>query len=240
MKAFNETLDDLQNGCYIIQRTDGFKFGIDAVLLADFAKDSKGRAIDLCTGTGIVPILLSVKSNVSHIDAVEIQEDIADMAKRSVEYNNLDTLIHIKCMDLKNAAAEYGKAVFETVTVNPPYMKHGAGLVNDNDIKLISRHEVKCTLEDVISASSELLMPCGKLYMVHRPSRLVDIISVMRRFRIEPKVMRFVSPRKGVEPNLVLIKGIKDAKSELKLLPELYVYDEDGRYSKEIDEIYGR
>lgn len=240
MKEFNETLDDLQNGYYLIQRDDGFKFGVDAVLLADFAKNARGRAIDLCTGTGIVPILLAAKSKLKEIDAIEIQEEIADMAKRSVEYNELEKLIHIKCGDLNDAVSFYGKAVFDAVTVNPPYMKAGAGLVNDGDIKLISRHEVKCTLEEVIRVSSELLKPCGKIYMVHRPSRLPDIICCMRKFGIEPKVMRLVAPRMGKEANLVLIHGMKNAKSELKLLPTLYVYGENGEYSKEIDEIYGR
>ncbi len=240
MKEFNETLDDLQNGYHIIQRNDGFKFGIDAVLLADFAKGATGRGIDLCTGTGIIPILLAAKSKLARIDAVEIQEEIADMAKRSVSYNKLDSLIHIKCGDLNDAVSVYGKAVFDAVTVNPPYMKAGAGLVNEGDLKLISRHEIKCTLDDVIRISSELLKPHGKLYMVHRPSRLVDIISCMRKYGIEPKVMRLVSPKAGKDSNLVLVHGIKNAKSELKVLPTLYVYDENGGYSKEIDEIYGR
>lgn len=240
MKEYNETLDDLQNGYYIIQRSDGFKFGVDAVLLADFAKDAVGRAIDLCTGTGIVPILLAAKSRLKSIDAVEIQKEIADMAKRSVEYNGLEERIHIACADLNDAVARYGKAVFDAVTVNPPYMKVGSGLMNEDDLKLISRHEVKCTLEDVIRVSAELLKPMGKMYMIHRPSRLADIICCMRKYGIEPKVMRLVSPYLGKEANLVLIHGIKNAKSELKLLPTLYVYDKNGGYSKEIDEIYGR
>ena len=145
-----ETLDDLQNGYRIIQRRDGFRFGIDAVLLSDFAKKAKGRAIDLCTGTGIIPILLAAKSELDFIDAVEIQPEMAEMAERSVKYNGLDSRIHIRCADLKDAPEIYGKSCFETVTVNPPYMKSGSGLVNDDSMKLISRHEVKCTLDDVV------------------------------------------------------------------------------------------
>jgi tRNA1Val (adenine37-N6)-methyltransferase len=236
----NETLDDLQNGYYIIQRNDGFKFGIDAVLLSDFARDCTGRVMDLCTGTGIIPLLLAAKSSAERIDAVELQSEIADMAKRSVKYNKLDDRLCVRCADLKDAPAIYGKSSFNAVTVNPPYMKNGTGLMNDGDMKTISRHEVKCTLDDVIRVSSELLKPHGKFYMVHRPSRLTDIFCAMREYKIEPKRIRFVSPRIGKEPNLVLVHGVKNAKSDLKLLPQLYVYKEDGGYSKEIDEIYGR
>lgn len=235
-----ETLDDLQNGYRIIQRRDGFRFGIDAVLLADFAKKGKGRAIDLCTGTGIIPILLAAKSEMKLIDAVEIQPEMAEMAQRSVEYNALRGRIHIRCADLKEAPEIYGKSCFETVTVNPPYMKTGSGIVNADDMKLISRHEVKCTLDDVVRVSSDLLKTNGSMFMVHRPSRLAEIFVVMRKYRIEPKIIRMVAPKMGKEPNMVLICGIKNAKSDIKFLPQLYVYDENGEYSKEIDEIYGR
>lgn len=237
---FTEILDDLQNGFYIYQRSDGFKFGIDAVLLSDFAKSASGRVIDLCTGTGIVPILLAAKSRAERIDAIEIQSEIAGMAERSVEYNNLGDRIHIKCADLKDAPAIFGKGQYNCVTVNPPYMKTGTGFINAGDMKTISRHEVCCTLDDVIKTASELLKPHGKLFMVHRPSRLADIFCTMRKYKIEPKLIRLVAPKKGKEPNLVLVHGVKNAKSDLKLLPELVVYNEDGSYSKEIDEIYGR
>lgn len=236
----NEVLDDLQNGYYIIQRSDGFKFGIDAVLLADFAKESKGLAMDLCTGTGIVPLLLAAKSGIRHIDAVEIQPQIAEMAQRSVAYNKLNHLIDVRCMDLLDAPEFFGKGVYDTVTVNPPYMKAGSGLVSDGDTKTISRHEVKCSLEEVVRTAAVLLKPHGRLYMVHRPARLVDIFSAMRKYRLEPKIMRPVMPKPGKEMNLVLICGIKCANSELRTLPPLYVYDSAGNYSKEIDEIYGR
>ncbi len=240
MMEFNETLDDLQNGYYIIQKADGFRFGIDAVLLSDFAKSASGKVMDLCTGTGILPLLLSAKSNATHIDAVEIQPEIADMAMRSVKYNGLEDKISIKCLDLKDAAKMYSKSVYDTVTVNPPYMRTGSGLLNETDGKTISRHEIKCTLEDVIKTASELLKPHGKFFMVHRPSRLADIFSLMREYKLEPKLMRLVAPTEGKEANLVLISGIKCAKSDLKIMPTLFVYGKNSEYTKEIDEIYGR
>lgn len=236
----NESLDDLQNGYYIIQSNDGFKFGVDAVLLADFAKCRAKRAMDLCTGTGIVPILIAAKTEIQRIDAVEIQPDIADMASRSVSYNGLEERIHIKNADLKQASAIYGKGSFDMLTVNPPYMKSGSGLLNSGDSRTLSRHEISCTLDDVIRVSSELLMPQGKFFMVHRPSRLADIFCTMRKYSIEPKKMRLVAPREGKEMNLVLIYGLKNGNPELKVMPPLYIYGSDGNYSKEIDDIYGR
>lgn len=233
-------LDDLQNGYHIYQRTDGFKFGIDAVLLADFAKAKARRAMDLCTGTGIVPILLAAKTDIEHIDAVEIQHDMAELAKRSVGYNGLEKRISVLEGDLKDAPETFGRGVYDMVTVNPPYMKAGGGIVNAADMKTLSRHETACTLSDVVRVSAELLRPHGKLFMVHRPSRLADVFWEMRRYGIEPKLMRTVQPRPDREMNLVLICGIKGARPELKVLPPLVVYNADGSYTKEIDEIYGR
>lgn len=236
----NELLDDLQNGYYIIQRNDGFKFGVDAVLLADFAKCRAKKAMDLCTGTGIVPILLAAKTKIEHIDALEIQPEFVEMASRSVVYNNLQERIFIHEGDLKNAAKQFGKSCYDLVTVNPPYMKAGSGEVNAGDSKTIARHEVMCSLEDVIKAASDLLQPQGKFFMVHRPSRLVDIFCCMRQYKLEPKKIRFVAPKPGKEPNMVLIYGLKFGNAELHTMPTLYVYDNTGNYSKEIDEIYGR
>ena len=236
----NETLDDLNNGYYIIQKNNAFRFGIDAVLLSDFAKSVTGKVIDLCTGTGIVPLLLEKKSTAEIIEAIEIQPEIADMAQRSVSFNSLDKKINIRCADLKDAPDMYGKCTFDAVTVNPPYMRTGSGILNEADTKTISRHEIKCTLEDVIRVSASLLKQHGKLYMVHRPSRLADIFYLMRQYKLEPKIMRMVAPCKGKDPNLVLICAIKSAKSDLKTMPTLYVYDENGNYTKEIDVIYGR
>ncbi len=236
-----EALDDLQNGCFIIQKTDGFKFGMDAVLLADFAKGMRAkRCMDLCTGSGIVPLLLSVKTKTEHIDALEIQTDIADMARRSAEYNSLSERVVIAQGDLKNAADIYGKRVFDAVTCNPPYMKCGTAVVNEADTKMVSRHEVMCTLDDVMSAAADLLKVGGRLYMVHRPSRLADIFVSMRNFRIEPKRMRLVAPSADKAPNLVLIEGIFLGGAELRCEPTLYIFDENGVETEELRKIYGK
>ena len=240
MMEINETLDDLQNGYFIIQNNNGFKFGIDAVILSDFAKEVSGRVIDLCTGTGIIPLLLAAKSQAELIDAIELQKSVADMAERSVRYNGLEDRIHIKCADICEAQSLYGKGVFDAVTVNPPFMKKVTGLLNCLDAKTVSRHEITCTLEDVIRVSSELLKPLGKFFMVHRPARLTDILYLMRKYKTEPKTIRLIAPEAGKEPNLVLVKGIRGAKCELKMMPTLYVYESNGSYTKEIDAIYGR
>lgn len=237
----DECLDDLQNGLFIIQKQNGFKFGIDAVLLADFAKEAQSEnTLDLCTGTGIVPILLSAKTKTQNIYGIEIQEEIAEMAHRSVQYNNLENRVHITCGDLKNADEIYGKSRFDKITCNPPYMKHGAGLQNNIGTKSLSRHEVLCTLDDVIKTSSELLIPNGRFFMIHRPLRLADIMCTMRRYKIEPKKLRFIHPSPEKAPNLLLVEGMKNGGEELKILPPLYVYDSNGKYSEEINRIYGR
>lgn len=236
-----ESLDDLQNGYYIIQKNDGFKFGVDAVLLADFAKEAKSKnTLDLCTGTGIVPLLLARKTNTENICGLEIQHDIADMAKRSVEYNKLTDRVHITEGDLKDAENIYGRGTFDKITVNPPYMKSGAGLINDADTKTISRHEVMCSLDDVIRISSKLLISKSRFFMVHRPARMADIICTMRKYNLEPKRIRFVHPTAGKAANLILIEGMKDGGGELKMMPPLYVHKDDGTYTEEIDRIYER
>ena len=239
----NECIDDLQcGGLMLIQSNAGFKFGIDAVLLSDFAKDAPSkRTIDLCTGTGIIAVLLSAKTKTPRIDALELQAEVCDMARRSVEYNGIGDRVFIRQGDLRDAAKIYGKSCFDKVTVNPPYMKAGAGLVNDGArAKMISRHEVCCTLEDVISASAALLRPKGHFFMVHRPSRLADIFCLMRQYKIEPKRLRLVHPSAGKAANLLLVEGVRLGGSELKLDEPLYVYNEDGTYTDEIDRIYGR
>lgn len=231
----------MQNGLFVIQREDCFKFGIDAVLLADFAKNMRAeRCMDLCTGSGIVPLLLSVKTKTPRIDALEIQADIADMADRSVSMNGLNERIFVRCGDLKDAAKIYGKRTFDAVTCNPPYMKSGAALKNEIDAKLIARHEVMCGIDDVISAAADLLKVGARLYMVHRPSRLADIFCSMRKFKIEPKRMRMVAPSAGKAPNLVLIEGAFCGGSELKVEPTLIVFDENGNETVEIKQIYNR
>lgn len=237
----DEILDDLQNGLMIIQKKNGFKFGIDAVLLSDFAKNSASkRTLDLCTGTGIIPLLLSAKTTTPNIFGLEIQEIMADVAKRSVLYNKLDDRIEIIKGDLKDAFSIFEKSSFDKITCNPPYMKINGAVVNETDTLSIARHEIMCSLQDVISVSAGLLKAKGRFYMIHRPSRLADIMYLMRYYKIEPKKIRMVAPYIGKEPNLVLIEGIKCGGAELKILPTLYVYNQNGQYSKEIDEIYGR
>lgn len=237
----DECLDDLQNGLFIIQKQNGFKFGIDAVLLSDFAKDTRSKnTLDLCTGTGIVPLLLSVKTDTPRICGLEIQSEIAQMAKRSVEYNKIGKRVEIVEGDLKNAVEIYGRCSFDKITCNPPYMKKGTAVRNEIDTKSISRHEVMCTLDDIMRVSRELLVSKGRFFMIHRPSRLADILCAMRKYRVEPKRIRFIHPEVNKAPNLVLVEGMKDGGEELKFLPPLYVYNEDGTYTEEIDIIYGR
>lgn len=237
----DECLDDLQNGLFIIQKQNGFKFGVDAVLLSDFAKDARSaNTLDLCSGTGIVPLLLAAKTKTKNIYGLEIQTDVAEMAQRSVEYNDLGERVYITQGDLKNAPEIYGKGRFDKITCNPPYMKCGRGAQNDTDTMSVSRHEVLCTLDDILRVSAQLLVPKGRIFMVHRPMRLADIMCTMRKYRIEPKRLRFVHPSYNKAPNMLLVEGMLQGGDELKLMPPLYVYNEDGTYSEEINKIYGR
>ncbi len=239
-----ERVDDLQlNGLRLIQNPKGFCFGIDAVLLSDFAKFSikkNSRVLDLCTGNGIVPVLLSAKTEASHIDGIEIQSEVAEMAVRSVKLNALGEKISVTHGDLKNAADIFGKSVFDNITCNPPYKENHGGLKNSVDTLTVARHEIFCTLGDIISAAADLLKPSGKLTLIHRPERLVDIICLMRAARIEPKRLRFVHPSAGKTATMILIEGTKHGKPKLLLSPPLYVHDENGNYTEEINRIYGR
>ena len=234
-----ERIDDLQlKGLKLIQDTNGFCFGIDAVLLANFAKVKKDANVaDLGTGTGIIPILIAGKSKAKKIVGVEIQEEVYEMATRSVKLNNLEDRVEIVNADIKTIDKVLEVHGYHVVTSNPPYM-HMYGIKNPNDKKAISRHVVKCNLEDVIRAASRLVMPRGKFFMIHRPTRLVDIIELGRKYRLEPKVVQFVHPRANKAPNLLLVEFMKDGKPELKILDPLYVYGEDGNYTKEINDIY--
>lgn len=234
-----ERIDDLQlKGLKLIQDTNGFCFGIDAVLLANFVKVKKDANVaDLGTGTGIIPILIAGKSKAKKIVGVEIQEEVYEMATRSVKLNNLEDRVEIVNADIKTIDKVLEVHGYHVVTSNPPYM-HMDGIKNPNDKKAISRHEVKCNLEDVIRAASRLVMPRGKFFMIHRPTRLVDIIELGRKYRLEPKVVQFVHPRANKAPNLLLVEFMKDGKPELKILDPLYVYGEDGNYTKEINDIY--
>ena len=237
----NERLDDLQrNGLQIIQKTDGFCFGMDAVLLSGFAAVKPGeRALDLGTGTGIIPLLLSAKTEGEHFSALEIQDEIARMAERSVKLNHLENKIEIVHGDIKEASRIFGAASFDVVTTNPPYMTAQHGLTNLHEAKTIARHEVLCNLEDIIRESARLLVPGGRFYMVHRPFRLAEIISLMVQYRIEPKRMRLVYPYVDREPNMVLIEGLRGGKSRMTVEKPLIVYKEPGKYTDEIYDVYG-
>lgn len=201
----NERLDDLQrNGLQIIQKTDGFCFGMDAVLLSGFAAVKPGeRALDLGTGTGIIPLLLSAKTQGEHFSALEIQDEIAEMAERSVKLNHLEEKIEIVHGDIKEASRIFGAASFDVVTTNPPYMNDAHGLKNPTEVKAISRHEVLCTLEDVVREGAKVLKPGGRMYMVHRPHRLIEILGTMKQYKLEPKRMKMVHPFKDKDANMV-------------------------------------
>ncbi|ROR21346.1 tRNA1(Val) A37 N6-methylase TrmN6 [Mobilisporobacter senegalensis] len=237
----NERIDDLHRNHYkIIQNTKKFCFGMDAVLLSGFARVKEGEtALDLGTGTGIIPILLEAKTKGKHFSALEIQEESAFMAKRSVELNNLQDKIDIIIGDIKEASKIFGAASFDVITTNPPYMTDNHGLVNPNKEKAIARHELLCSLEDVIRESSKILKTNGRFYMVHRPFRLAEIIVIMEKYKLEPKHMCFVHPYINKEPNMVLIEAMKGAKPRVTIDAPLIVYKEPGVYTDEIYDIYG-
>lgn len=237
----NERLDDLQrNGLKIIQKTDGFCFGMDAVLLSGFAQVKRGEhVLDLGTGTGIIPLLLSAKTEGEHFTALEIQEEIAKMAARSVSLNHLEEKIEVVNGDIKEAGKLFGAASFDVVTTNPPYMNDAHGLKNPTEVKAISRHEVLCTLEDVIREGSRVLKPGGRMYMVHRPHRLIEIITVMKQYKLEPKRMKMVHPFHDKEANMVLIEAVRGGGSWLRMEAPIIVYKEPGVYTDEIYDIYG-
>ena len=236
-----ERIDELQrNGYQIIQNENGFCFGMDAVLLSGFAKVKRGEnALDLGTGTGIIPILLVAKTEGSHFTGLEIQETSADMAQRSVCLNDLNEKVEIIRGDIKEATDLFGKASFDVVTSNPPYMTGQHGLVNPDMPKAVARHEILCTLEDVIGQASALLKENGRFYMVHRPFRLAEIMVTMSRYRLEPKRMKLVYPFVDKEPNMVLIEGLKGGRPRVTVEKPLIVYEKPRVYTSEIYDIYG-
>lgn len=236
-----ERLDELQrNGYKIIQDPKRFCFGMDAVLLSGFAKVKRGEEVlDLGTGTGIIPILLEAKTEGQHFTGLEIQPESADMAARSVAYNHLEDRVSIVTGDIKDATNIFGASSFDVVTCNPPYMTDQHGIKNDGDAKTIARHEVLCNLEDVVSQTAKLLRSGGRCYFVHRPFRLVEILSTMSRYKVEPKRMQLVYPYVDKEPNMVLIEGMRDGKSRITVEKPLIVYQSPGVYMPEIYDIYG-
>ena len=236
-----ERIDELQrNGYRIIQNPERFCFGMDAVLLSGFARAKKQeRCLDLGCGNGIIPILMEAKTEGKHFTGLEIQPESADMAKRSVALNGLQDRSDIVEGDIKDASKIFGASSFHVVTTNPPYMTAQHGLTNVYEAKTIARHEVLCNLEDIIRESARLLMPGGRFYMVHRPFRLAEIISLMVQYRMEPKRMRLVYPYVDREPNMVLIEGLRGGKSRMTVEKPLIVYKEPGKYTDEIYDVYG-
>ncbi|MCF0149691.1 MAG: tRNA1(Val) (adenine(37)-N6)-methyltransferase [Clostridium sp.] len=238
----DESIDDLQlDNLYLIQKKQGFRFGVDAVLLSNFASvKNKHKVVDLCTGTGIIPFLIQGKYKPKEIVGIEIQEDMVEMANRSSKYNELENTVKFINADLKNLELLKTLGKFDVLTVNPPYKLNNSGIINPHDKLAIARHEILCNLEDVIIAARQLLKDNGRIYMVHRPERLIDIFELMRKHRIEPKRVQMIQPNINKAPNIVLVEGQRDGGAYLKWETPIYVYNEDGTYTKEINRIYGR
>lgn len=236
-----ERVDELQrNGYQIIQNPQKFCFGMDAVLLSGFARVKKAEEVlDIGTGTGIIPILLEAKTDGRHFTGLEIQPESADMARRSVALNHLEEKIEIVTGDICKADQLFKPASLDVITTNPPYMIGKHGLSCDTDAKAIARHEVCCTLEDILMQSARMLKPGGRFYMVHRPFRLAEIMSRMVEYRLEPKRMKLVYPYVDREPNMVLIEGVRGGNSRITVEKPLIVYKEPGVYTDEILELYG-
>ena len=237
----DERIDDLQrNGYRIIQKKKGFCFGMDSVLLSGFAQVKEGEvAVDLGTGTGIIPILLEAKTKGKHFTGLEIQKEVAEMAERSVRLNHLEDRVDIVRGDIKEASRLFGKASFDVVTSNPPYMNDNHGLKNPDLPKAIARHEVFCTLDDVCREASLLLRSGGRFYMVHRPHRLAEIITALKTYRLEPKRMKLVHPFADKDANMVLIEAVLGGRSMMKVEAPVIVYQKPGVYTQEIYDIYG-
>lgn len=237
----NERIDDLQlNNLKIIQNKDGFCFGIDAVLLSDFAKDIRNNSmvLDLGTGTGIIGILLCAKTKLYKIYGIDIQENVCNMALRSIKLNNLEDKFKIINTNIKDLINTFKENSFDAIVSNPPYKKDNSGLKNESETKLISRHEITASLEDFISISSKLLKNNGSIYMVHRPERLSDLFYLLKKYNLEPKKLRMVQSYQESKPKLVLVKATKNAKSFLNIKEPLIIYNKDGSYTDEIFKIY--
>lgn len=238
----DERIDDLQcKGYQLIQKPKGFCFGIDAVLLSGFAKVKRGQnVLDLCSGSGVIPVLLAAKTEGASFTGLELQEAYADMASRSVVLNHLEEKVNIVCGDVKDVKKLFSPASFPVVTVNPPYMTEHHGLTNLYEPKTIARHEVALSLEDVIAAASYVMPVNGSFFMIHKPFRLAEIFRLMKQYHIEPKRMRLVHPFIDKEPTMVMVEGLKGAKERITIESPLIVYKEQGVYSDEVLEIYGK
>ncbi len=238
----NERIDDLEcNGFCIIQDPSFFCFGMDAVLLSDFVTvKNRAKVVDLCTGNGIIPLLLTAKNKGEHVTGLEIQSHMADMAKRSVVLNESEKRIDIINGDVKNVRNLFKRESVDTVTCNPPYIVDGKGLKNPDEPVNIARHEILLSLEDVIEAAAYLLKPMGNFAMVHKPFRLAEIMSLMAKYRLEPKRLRMIQSDYEAEPSMVLIEASHYGKAHLKVYPALNVYDKERNYTKELLKIYGK
>ena len=239
----NEKIEDLQfENLKIIQNKKGFCFGIDSILLSDFAKKIKkdSNILDLGTGNGIISILLCEKILLKKIIGIEIQKEVFELAKKNIKLNKLENKFEIINENILNLNNIFEKNTFDAIVTNPPYKKKNTGIKNEKETKIIARHETTATLEDFIKISKDLLKDKGEFYMVHRPDRLVDILNIMRNYKIEPKILRFVYSNVNSEPKLILIKGIKNAKPFLKIEKNLYIYNENGEYTDEIKKIYNK
>ena len=236
-----ERIDDLQrNGYGIIQNPDKFCFGMDAVLLSGYATAKAGdKVLDLGCGNGIIPILIAAKTEAKSITGLEIQSECANMARRSTTMNKLDDRVHIIEGDIKEAGDHFDAASFDVITCNPPYMINQHGLKNPEEPKAIARHEILCSLDDVIMAAKKLLRPNGKFYMIHRPFRLTEIMIKLSECGLEPKKMKLVYPYVDHEPTMVLIEAVKGGKSGIKVEKPLIIYKDQGKYTDEIYDIYG-
>ena len=235
-----ERIDDLQrNGLRIIQKPDRFCFGMDAVLLSAFVTAKPGdRIMDLCTGNGVIPLLLSARTEHTKITGLEIQEESADLFLRSVELNGLKDRIRVVCGDVKDAAGDFGASSFDIITVNPPYMMADHGLLNPDHSMNIARHEILCTWQDIVEQAAKLLKPKGRMFIVHRPFRLPELLSTLCAAKLEPKRMRMVHPFMNKEPNMVLIEAVRDGRPRMQVEPPLIIYKEVGVYTEEVRELY--
>ncbi len=235
-----ERVDDLNlNGKKIIQNPEYFCFGIDSVLLANFVESnsSKNTIVDLCSGSGVISVIISQKKKYKNIYAVELQKEMYNLLLRNININSLEDKIIPINSNIKEFATN---EKVDVVVCNPPYKKQGTGVVNDNDIKYIARHEVECTLEDVFSCSAKILKQKGKLYLVHKPERLTDLIAVARKYNLEAKRIRFVHPKVDSPASIVLVEYVYFGGNEINVLPPLIEYKDNGEYTDEIYDIYGR
>lgn len=237
----NERIDDLQrNGYQIIQDPKRFCFGMDAVLLAGFANaKEQDRLLDLGTGTGILPLLMEARYHCSHLTGLEIQEESADMARRSVALNDLSGKIDIVTGDIKEADRLFDPASFDCITCNPPYMIGQHGLTNPEDAKAIARHEILCSLEDVVRVTGKLLKPGGRFWLVHRPFRLAEIITTLVQYKLEPKRMQLVYPYADKEPNMVLLEAVRGGRPRMTVEKPLIIFEKPGVYMPELRDKYG-